>query len=165
MNKSSKEVARLGLLTALALILGYLESLVPIFPALPGVKLGLSNCAVLIALYTLKRRDAFLLLILKVTLSSLLFSGASAFFYSLAGGLLAFAAMLLAKSLKDVSLPVVSLLGAFGHNAGQLFIAAVAVGLRPALACAPALLLSSIPTGLITGFIAGSALRLYKNKE
>ncbi len=156
----------MGLLTALALILGYLESLLPIAPGLPGVKIGLSNCAVLLALRLLDAKKAFFLLLLKVTLSALLFASPAAFFYSLGGGLLAFLLMLLCGALfgASLSLPAVSLAGALGHNLGQLFVAALTAGLRPALGYAPILLLSSLPAGLLVGFVSAGVLRLLEKE-
>lgn len=154
MNEGTKKIAQLGLLTALALILGYLESLFPLFPAMPGIKAGLSNCVLLYAVYLMKPRDAVLLMLLKVGLSALLFASPAAFFYSLAGGALSLAAMLLLHRLPGVSVPVLSVCGAMAHNIGQLCAAALLLGLRPALAYAPALLISSFATGALTGCLA-----------
>lgn len=153
----AKRAALLGLLCALALVLGFVESLLPLFPALPGVKLGLSNCVLLFALYALGRRAAFLLLLLKVTLSSLLFAGPSAFFYSLAGGLCALSVMaLLHMALPKLALPFVSVAGALMHGLGQLAVAGFVLGMGPVRAYAPWLLGFSVPAGIVTGLGAGA---------
>ena len=162
-----KTIARLGLLTALALILGYLETLIPLpaAAALPGVKLGLSNCAVLLALCLLRPREAFVLLLLKIVLSALLFAGPLALLYSLSGGLLSFLVMLALKRLPELSLIVLSMAGAAGHNAGQLVAAGFVVGFRAAATYAPFLLLTALLTGAFTGSIAQGVLRILEKKE
>ena len=74
MKKSAERVALCGLLVALMLVLGYLESLIPI-PGMPGVKLGLSNSLLIYALYLMNIRTALILMVLKVVLSGLMFGG------------------------------------------------------------------------------------------
>lgn len=164
MNDGAKRITRLGLLTALALILGYIESLFPIAPGLPGIKPGLSNCAVLYALCLIRFSDAALLLLLKVTLSSLLFGSPVSFFYSLAGGTLSLLLMYALRRLPGVSVVTLSIAGATAHNLAQLGVATLLMGLRPTLVYAPVLLLSSFATGLITGLITRTILR-YIEKE
>ncbi|MDE6607966.1 MAG: Gx transporter family protein, partial [Lachnospiraceae bacterium] len=87
----------MGLLLAFALILSYVESLIPFFFGVPGMKLGLANLAVLLALYLFGGREAFLLNVLRILLSSFLFGNMSMFFYSAAGGVVSFLGMLLMK--------------------------------------------------------------------
>jgi heptaprenyl diphosphate synthase len=77
------KVARFGLLTAVALILGWLEQMVPIAATLPGIKLGLANTVLLYAIYLMDTKSAALLMVLKVLLSGFLFAGLSAMLYSL----------------------------------------------------------------------------------
>lgn len=82
---TAKKVAYMALLTSMALILGYIEKLIPITEAIPGIKLGLSNVVILFGLYMLGAGDAFVLMVLKVVLSGLLFGSPSVMMYSFGG--------------------------------------------------------------------------------
>lgn len=155
----TKRLTQLGLLTATALLLGYLEYLLPVFPTMPGVRLGLGNVAVLYALYALGRGDAFLLALLKVLLCGLLFTGAVATLYALSGGLCGFFTMCAAKRLRGVSVTGVSVAGAVFHNLGQAVLACFLLGYNAVLSYLPVLLLAAILTGLLTGVIAKGVLR------
>ncbi len=146
-------VTRLGILTAVALVLGYVEHLIPI-TAIPGVKLGLANTVLLYALYLLDIRSAILLMILKVGLSGVLFGGVAAMIYSFAGGVVSLIAMILIKKVKGVSVIGVSVCGAAAHNIGQMIVACFVVGTRTVLAYLPVLLVAAVITGALTGVIA-----------
>lgn len=154
----AKDVARFGLLMALALALGYVESLVPIAPGLPGVKLGLGNTVLLFGLYMLGPKQTAWLMLGKVLLSGLLFGTPSAYLYSLAGGVCSLCAMLGAKRLPGMGLLGVSVCGAAFHNLGQLAVAALVVGAAPVLSYLPILLVSAIITGMLTGVAAKATL-------
>lgn len=154
----TRTLARLALLTAIALVLGYVEHLLPV-TGVPGVKLGLANTVLLYAVFLLDKRSAALLMILKVLLSGLLFGGVSAMLYSLAGGVVSLAVMLLSRRISGISPVGVSILGAVGHNVGQTAVGCLMVGVRAMLAYAPVLLLSALLTGLVTGVAAKYAIR------
>ena len=151
-------IARLGLLTAVALVLGYVEYLIPV-TAIPGVKLGLANTVLLYALFLLDVKSAVLLMMLKVGLSGLLFGGFAAMLYSFAGGVLSLAVMILVKKARGVSVIGVSVCGAAAHNIAQTAVACAVVGVRAALAYLPLLLLAALVTGALTGVIAKYAFR------
>ena len=154
----------IALLTATATIIGIVETLFPSpFAFAPGAKLGFSNLVVLMAIFTLKKSDVIILMILKLLLTSL-FTGFSVFLYSLSGGILSLLAMYLIKLLgpKLVSLIGISLAGGFFHNVGQLVMATF-------ISQTPAVLLY-LPWlaffGLLAGFFIGVAANslLYKIK-
>ena len=84
---SVERIAQCGLLTAMMLVLGFIESLLPVAAGVPGIKLGLSNGVLLFALYMMDAPTAFVLMLLKVLLSGLLFGGVSAMMYAMAGGI------------------------------------------------------------------------------
>ncbi len=151
------KIARLGLMAGIALVLGYVESLVP--TGIPGVKLGLSNAVLIYALYLMDAGSAVFLMLVKVGLSGLLFGGFSALVYSFAGGVVSLAAMLLAKKLKGVSAVGVSVLGALAHNAGQMAVAGFVVGWRPMLAYLPLLLAAAAVAGTLTGLAAQASIQ------
>ena len=157
-NISVRTVAKLGLLLALALALGYFESLLPV-SGIPGIKLGLSNTVLLYALYLVDRRSAWVLMVLKVVLSGLLFGGVNAMIYSFAGGVLSLTAMILMKKIKSLSIIGVSISGAVMHNVGQVLAACFMVSSAAVLSWLPVLLVSSVVTGTVTGVIAKYAFK------
>ncbi len=157
-DMKAKDIARFGLLTAVALVLGYIESLIPLVPGVPGIKLGLANTVLLYAIYMMRAHHVVMLMIAKVLLSGFLFAGVSGMIYSFAGGILSVALMLLAKRKNGVSVVGVSVLGACAHNTGQLTVASAIVGTRAMLSFLPVLLLSALMAGLVTGIAAKHAL-------
>ena len=150
-NSSAYRAAMLGLLTALALIFGYLERLVPV--SIPGIKLGLGNTVLLYSLYLIDEKHTWLLMLVKVLLTGLLFGTGVSMLYSLAGGALSLAAMCLAKKSNGLDISFVSVLGALMHNIGQLTVAALVVTTRAALYYLPILMLTGIGCGLLTGVV------------
>ena len=149
-----KHIAYLGLLLTLALILSYVESLIPIFVSVPGVKLGLANLVVLICLYAYPTKYAFLLSGMRVILAGLLFGSMFSILYSLAGAFLSLVVMLLAKKLFKLGILGVSILGGVFHNVVQLLVAIAVLSNYLIGYLFPYLLLSGILTGAIIGFIA-----------
>ena len=122
--RSKKSVARFGLLIALALVLSYLESLLPLSFSVPGVKLGLTNLVVIFALYRLSPAAAGVISILRVLLASVLFGSVLSLAYSAAGAVLSFLVMLLLLRSGKFGCTGVSVAGALAHNAGQILAAA-----------------------------------------
>ena len=97
MQLRSKRVALCGVLVALALILSYVESLIPFYFGVPGMKLGLTNLAVVFAMYSLSDRDAIIINILRIILAGFMFGNMFSIAYSLSGAILSFAVMVLMK--------------------------------------------------------------------
>lgn len=155
----NSDLAQMSLLTALALIFGYIESLFPIPVPIPGIKLGFSNIVILFALNRLDSVKAFTVMLLKVFISSLLFGGMSALFYSLAGGLFAFFAMLAAQR-SGFGVIGESAAGGVFHNIGQLTAAAIMLGSSAPIAYLPILL----PAGAVIGIITGSVCKAVMKK-
>ena len=112
---------------AFALILGYIESLIPFSFGIPGIKLGLANLAVLITLYRSGVKEAILVDLLRIVLSGFLFGNLYSILYSLAGGMLSFAAMVFARKTRRLSIYGVSITGGIFHNIGQIGVAAFVV--------------------------------------
>ena len=96
-------VAYFGVFTALALIFSYVETLIPINFGIPGVKLGLANLVIVIALYKMKLTEVYLLSVVRVLLSGFIFGNYFSIIYSLAGGLLSLTVMALLKKSKGFS--------------------------------------------------------------
>lgn len=158
MNDKTRRVALSGLLTALMLVLGYLESLLPLPFGVPGIKLGLSNSVLLYAVYALGAPITWLLMLVKMALSGLLFGSPSAMLFSLAGGALSVAGMLLCRRFLGVM--AVSVAGAVLHGAGQVLVAALTLGGRLEwLYYLAVLALAGVGTGLVTGAAAALVLK------
>ncbi|MDO5044229.1 MAG: Gx transporter family protein [Coriobacteriia bacterium] len=156
---SNQEIARYGILIALALIFSYLEFLIPLPVTVPGVKLGLANILVLFALIRYGYVPGFLLMLIKVVLSSILFGNPSIFLYSIAGGLLSYLVMALSIRSQKVSILLTSVFGAIFHNLGQLLVVWIIFNGLVVLANLPILLVSGVITGIITGKLCELTLK------
>lgn len=150
----TKSITRLSILLTVALILGYFENLIPINASIPGVKLGLSNTVLMYAIYMINIKSTFILMILKVMLSGMLFAGVSGAIYSFAGGLLSLIMMVVIKKVPDISIIGVSVVGAVFHNVGQIAMASLVVENKYIFFYLPVLLISAVITGMLTGIIA-----------
>lgn len=163
MTAQSKRVALCGLLLALMLVLGYVESLLPAVSGVPGIKLGLSNGVLIFAVYMLNVPTAFVLMGLKVALSGMLFGGVSAMIYAAAGGVLSLTVMCLLSRVRGLHPVVVSMAGGVFHNVGQLGMAMLILQ-TPSLAYYLAvLMLSGLATGAVTGVAASSVMKHVKS--
>lgn len=152
--KNSKRIAVVGLMTALAFILSYLESLLPVPIPIPGIKLGLANLVVLVALYLLGAGEAFALSMVRIILISFTFGSPSTLLFSLAGGLLSYLVMWILSRKEDFSIIGVSVAGGIMHNVGQLAVAAAVVKSGSVLYYLPVLLAAGVVTGLAIGVVA-----------
>lgn len=153
----------MGLLTALAMIFGYVEAVLPISVGIPGVKLGLANIVIVFALYRLKPSEAFLINIVRIVLVSFLFGNLSVMLYSLAGGVASFAAMVVLKKTDKFSIYGVSIAGGVFHNAGQLITAMLVLETVSLIYYGPVLLISGLITGLVIGITAKEVLKRIGN--
>ena len=154
-NSKARRVALYGMLTALAFILSYVESLVPVTAGIPGVKLGLANLVVVIALYTLDLKGAFVISVVRIVLSGLTFGGLFSMLYSLAGGLLSFAVMAILSRKKLFGTVGVSVCGGVAHNIGQLLVAMAVLETESVWYYFPVLLISGSVAGVLIGLLGG----------
>lgn len=152
-------IAYYGLFAALAVLMGYVEMLVPVPVPIPGVKLGLANVVVLVMLYYMDAKSTFFISLVRVVLCGLLFAGFAGLLYSLSGALLSFAAMALLKKTGRFSMIGVSVAGGVFHNVGQITVAALAVENVRMAYYLPFLLVSGVVTGVLIGLVAQMALR------
>ena len=159
---TNKNIARCAFLCTLAIIIGYIESLIPLNFAIPGIKLGLSNIVILFALYRLNTKYAFTIMLLKVFCTALLFSGMSALWYSLAGGLFSFFIMLILKKTELVSVCTVSISGGVFHNIGQLTAASAVLKTLSVFWYLPILVISGIVTGFFSGVLCNMLFKYVK---
>ncbi len=158
-----RTLVRNALLIALGLCLSLVEQLVPLPVPLPGVRLGLANVITLYLLLQDTPGSAALVLAGRVLLAALLFGGVTSFFYSAAGGLLAFAVMFLLRRAYParISIAGMSMAGAAAHNIGQVSMAALLLRDTAVFAYLPALLLCALVTGAVTGGAAALVIRRF----
>ena len=155
----AKKAALIGLFSAAAIILGYVESLIPAFIGIPGVKLGLANLLVLYVLEIGRTASAVLINLIRILVIGFLFGNLFSIVYSLAGAALSMTVMILLIRTGKVSVPAVSMAGGIAHNIGQLLIASLVVENIRLLWYAPVLVISGILTGLVNGLITAELLR------
>ena len=162
MNSKAYRLVILSLYVAMALILSYIESLIPLPLPIPGAKIGLPNIITLVSLLTLGWPLTLLVVIARIFLSGFLFGGGFSIVYSLGGGLLSLLVMsLLLHFFKDkISIILVSVFGAITHNLGQVIVAAIIVQTTSLLLYFLFLMLLAIPTGLFIGITARELMRL-----
>lgn len=164
-----KRTVELGFLLALALILSYVESLIPFNFGVPGIKLGLPNLIVVLLLYhdqTLSGgvREALLVNGLRVILSGFLFGNLYAILYGLAGAAFSFMVMVLARRCRQLSMVGVSVLGGVFHNVGQVLAAVFVVETFAVVYYLPILIVAGVITGAVLG-ILGMELLPYLKRD
>lgn len=159
MNKFAKRTRKLvfiSVLVAQAMILSYVERMIPVPFIAPGAKLGLANIVTLTAIYMLTFKEAFAVVALRILLTAVTFGSLSSFLYSLSGGMLSLFAMsaVLMVFRKDLSLVSISIIGAIAHNIGQLLVAGIVINSLFMISYLPILLIVAVPTGIFVGFVA-----------
>lgn len=160
----NKRIATTALLIALAMILSYVETLIPVFVAVPGMKLGLTNLVVLVALVYLDGKYAFGINMLRILLVAFTFGNMFALMYSLAGGMLSFIIMFLLYKSGKFSYIGISVSGGVAHNIGQILVAMFVLDTASLIYYLPVLLISGVVAGAIIGILGGEVLkRLPKN--
>ncbi len=160
----TSEVAEYGLMAALALALSYLESRIPVFFAVPGMKLGLTNIVVLITLYRRRPKGAFCINLVRIVLAGATFGSLSSMMYSLAGGLASFLAMIVCKRSGKFSMTGVSVAGGVAHNIGQILVAAAVLETKALLWYLPFLLAAGTAAGLAIGLMGSGVLKRLPNR-
>lgn len=163
MRVDTKKLAMMGLFTALAMIFGYVEAILPISIGIPGVKLGLANIVIVFALYRLKPLEAFWINVARIVLVSFMFGNLSMMLYSLVGGALSFVVMALLKKSGKFGIYGISVAGGVFHNVGQLVVAMIALETMSMVYYGPVLLLSGLVTGLLIGITAQEVLKRIGN--
>lgn len=153
----NKKTALLGLFSALAIIFGYIELLIP--TGIPGVKLGLANLAVLFILMRYSWREAVLVSAVRIVVIGFLFTNAFSILYSLAGAALSLFVMTLMKHSPRFSVFGISMAGGIAHNTGQLLVAMIIVENAGLVYYAPILLISGVVTGFLIGALTTEVLK------
>lgn len=150
-----KKIAYFGLFLAITLILSYVESLLPAFTPIPGVKLGLANCAVLLILYLYGPKEAIIINVARVVLSAFMFNGLYSLMYSLTGAVFSFLIMFVLYRKEKTFSPIgIGMLGGLFHNIGQLLIAFLVTRVKGLIYYVPVLILSGLFTGALIGLLS-----------
>ncbi|MDO4518383.1 MAG: Gx transporter family protein [Bacillota bacterium] len=148
-----------ALLASLALIFSYIEAILPVNPGIPGVKLGIANLVIIIALYYIGPKYAFTINIVRILIAGLLFNGLFGALYALSGAIVSFIVMLLLKKTNLFSTVGVSIAGGVAHNFGQLIVAAFLISTAKIFVYFPVLIFSGLISGAIIGVLAHLILR------
>lgn len=159
---TTKQLVTLSALVGVAMILSYIESMIPAFVAVPGVKVGLSNIATVFALYALGWPYAIIVSVVRVFLSALLFGNFVSLIYSLSGAAVALALMILLKRLNRFSSVGVSVAGGVGHNAGQIIAACIVMENAAISLYIIPLIISGTIAGVVIGLVAGNLVERVK---
>lgn len=158
----TKKMVTLASLIAIAMILSYVEHLVPAFVAVPGVKMGLSNIATVFALYTLGWPFSICVSVVRVFLSGLLFGNLFSLIYSLSGAFLALAVMILLKRIDKFSTVGVSVAGGVMHNVGQIIAACIVMNSAAISLYVIPLIISGTLAGIVIGLLSGILIERIK---
>lgn len=158
LNKTPK-LALLGMLVALAMVLSWLEAQIPVFVAVPGMKLGLTNLVVLTALYALGAKEAVFLNFVRILLAGLTFGNMVSFLYSVAGGILSGMIMIGLKRTNRFSVITVSVAGGVFHNVGQILVAMAILETASLVYYLPFLWLGGMVSGLLVGILGAQLVK------
>ena len=151
--KKTVKITFLGLFTAVALVLSFLETLIPNMVPIPGFKLGLANFAVLLALYLFGFKEAVIVDVCRIILAALLFGNFFSFWYALTGAAFALAIEFLIKKTDKFSPIGVSVFGAIFHNLGQFLVAVILLKSFGILYYLPFTLLFCVLSGALNGYL------------
>ena len=163
-----KKVTRLSILLSLSIVLSIVESLIPVFNGIiPGLKIGLANIAIMMALYAYWIKEATFVSIARIFIVGLLRTGLFniTFFFSISGAILSLIAMFIFKKIKIFSIIGVSIIGSIFHTIGQILIAIFFDKNSNILYYLPIVILFAIPTGLLIGYISKKSLTNFLEKK
>lgn len=165
MQQKNKKIALYGMCIALAFILSYLEAMFPLNGAVPGMKLGLTNLVVLIALYYMDEKSALVINVIRIVMVALTFGNAVSLWYSLAGGMLSFLVMYGLKRTGWLKITAVSVAGGIFHNIGQIAVAMILLKTTAVVWYFGMLCISGVAAGLVVGLLAGLVMKKLPGKN
>ena len=154
MRNNTKKLTLLAMMITFAIVLSYVESKIPAFVAIPGVKVGLANIVVIFVLYKLGMKEAIIISGVRVFIISMLFGNPVSMIYSISGAILSLAVMFLLKKLTPLKEVAVSVVGGVMHNVGQIAVASVILDTNVVVYYLPFLILSGTIAGIAVGVAA-----------
>ncbi len=155
MKMNSKKTSLYGMLLALAMILSYVEAIIPINIGVPGVKLGLPNIVTVIGLYSIGPVPTLIISALRILLVSILFGNTMTLAYSVSGFVLSLVTMVLLMKIGGFQRTVISVTGGVMHNVGQLFAAILLLHSEVLLYYLPVLMVAGVVAGAVIGLVSG----------
>lgn len=158
-----RKIAFLGLSVTLAMILSFVESQIPVFTTVPGMKVGLPNLVMVFLLYRAGWKEAVIVSLIRAFLAALLFGNLQSLIFSISGAVLSLTGMILLKKTGLFSSIAVSVTGGVLHNVGQIIAACLWTGTVQIAYYLPALLVSGVCAGIAIGLIAGFLLKRLEN--
>jgi len=162
--KMSNKVAKCGIYISLAFIFSYLENIYSLNIGVPGIKLGLANLVVLIALYTQKDyKIPILISAIRIILAGFIFSNMYSIFYSMSGAILSLVIMIILKKIDKFSIKGVSMAGGVMHNIGQIIVAIFMFETKSLIYYMPVLVLAGMICGIINGILGNLVIVRLKN--
>ena len=159
MRNNTVRLTTLALSVSFALILSYIESRIPAFVAIPGVKMGLANIAVIFTLYKLGIKEAAAVSFVRVVMVSILFGSPVSFIYSVSGAAVSLLCMVALKKLTPLSEIAISVVGGVMHNIAQIAAASVILGTSVVGYYLPYLLLSGSLSGVAIGALSAVLIK------
>ncbi len=159
-DNKSLYIAAMSMICAFAIILSYIESLIPLAVGIPGIKLGLANFVIVICLYRYDIRSAIIVNFIRILVIGFMFGNLFSILFSLAGAFLSMLVMILAKKSNIFGIEGVSVLGGISHNIGQIVIASILVKTYGLMYYIPFLIVGGIITGLAIGILAGIIIKI-----
>jgi heptaprenyl diphosphate synthase len=161
-SAETRRMVTISVLISVAMILSYVESLIPAFVSIPGVKIGLSNIATVFALYALGWPHAICVSVVRVVLSAILFGNIQSLFFSLMGAALALLSMILLKKTDKLTSVGISVVGGVCHNIGQVIAACIVLENAVIAYYIIPLLVSGTIAGVVIGIVAGNLVERVK---
>ena len=151
MNNRVKKMTSLALTVSFALVLSFIESRIPAFVAIPGIKAGLANIAVIFCLYKFGLKEAITVSVLRVVIVSMLFGSPVSFIYSAAGAILSIFSMVTLKKTTRLAEVAASVVGGVMHNVGQITMASILLDTNVVIYYLPVLIFSGTVAGIVVG--------------
>lgn len=148
------KAATIGIFSAFAIIISYIESLIPINIGIPGIKPGFANIVILIVLYAMNVRSAAVINLIRILMIGIMFGNILSVCFSIAGAVASMSVMIVIKKIKGVSMVGVSVCGGVAHNLGQIVAASAITTVYSLLYYIPFLIIGGIITGIIVGILA-----------
>ena len=161
-NKKTLQLTTLAFITAFAMILSFVESRIPTFVAIPGVKVGLANIAVIFTLYKLGVKEAIAISMVRVLLISMLFGSPVSLIYSVWGAVLSLLTMVLLKKFTPLTEVTISVTGGVMHNVGQIAAASFMLSTNVVIYYLPFLLVSGTIAGIVVGIASAMLIKRVK---
>lgn len=162
---SVKKIAIIAIFITLALVLSYVDSLIPLAIMVPGIKIGLANIVIILSLYMIGEKETILISTIRVILSSLLFGTMLTFAYSIAGAILSFIIMVILKKKTTLAMMTISIIGAVSHNIGQIIMAVIIMSTKEIIYYLPILMITGVISGTIIGILSSLLIQFTKKNE